>query len=157
MGGILFQRWAIVSAIDHYRSKNLLSLSIALNLKKAIVIDSRKQAKICKKGPKWNKNGTRKQQTETQLNQLWDRNGTKSNHKLCLLLIGHGWPEYHYRAGAPNIQYYPTCGPLCCLASWQILPVPSCRQVKDGRPTAAARASRAQRGICYAYQLASRP
>ena len=43
------QGWAIVFAIDHYRSKNLLSLSIALTSGKPIVIDSRK---TCKNGPK---------------------------------------------------------------------------------------------------------
>ena len=39
------QRWAIVSTIDHYRSKFLLSLSIVLTFEKTIVIDSRKTCK----------------------------------------------------------------------------------------------------------------
>ena len=40
------QRWAILSAIDHYRCKFLLSLSIGITFKKSIVIDSRKTLKI---------------------------------------------------------------------------------------------------------------
>ena len=46
------QRWAILSTIDHYRSKILLSLSIVLTSEKPIVIDSRK---ICEKESKWAK------------------------------------------------------------------------------------------------------
>ena len=38
----LCQRWTILSSIDHYRSKILLSLSIALTSEQTIVIDSKR-------------------------------------------------------------------------------------------------------------------
>ena len=40
-----YTRWTIVSTIDHYRAKFLLSLSIVLTFEKTIVIDSRKTCK----------------------------------------------------------------------------------------------------------------
>ena len=42
------QRWAILSTIDHYRYKFLLSLSIRIIFSKSIVIDSRKTLEIWK-------------------------------------------------------------------------------------------------------------